>query len=1035
METLILRKIMIKRNIYTFVALAVAMFAISCHHDMSVVPPQNNTTVPEGWVEVEFKANTPLMTEVVVRGADPDGIDVQNLILFCFNDYGLYITHVPATLNPAIETPSLSGSYKAVIPEDTRIIHFVGNQNPDLLDADMFFNRTEDEIQDDMVGASGMIIYWSRFIFSNDGGFQQQLAGANGGEGIKLIRNQAKVSIANPQSSFIDISGFVVTNTYAFGTTAPYHPERRFPILNNASAGDFAWPGDDFVTLPQNRAKMSDITDVYGRTEEYLFEHENSMHDPISVILRGTPAGGGEELYYRVMIIDEEGEQMQIRRNHHYKLNISGKLTYGCKSFDEALSSPATNNVWVAVEDWVNEVSFGDITLAVEQTDVVLGEDRAGTALQLHYTITNSAASVSDADVAEVSWVEGNTVAAHTFNHQFVCSGNRGEGTITLQLLEMGDSPMLEGTLIVKSGRLTRYIHVTLIKTQKFTPVWAATQIYGGEVGELATLKFTVPDDFPFFPFNVYVSVNSLDARTATTGRSLPVVRQGDEGYYGADNGLGYKYVYTVTEPGTQRIYFHSVLQHENGGSDDITLEAEFFESVTKSFQYVSHQKSISVDNLLEARASGVTDEPIYYRLVPRKINAPVRLDITLNDADGRINAGADDEFFIYTRSLDSLVNQSDRDMFGLPNNWEWDCRFYSVDDSYWQQSTNGRLLMFKPTVIDKSGEDMGKYSIFLKTNAAKSDDMLRIASNQPESYSALPGQGDNRYVGNTYRSFIFELATYHPFRFAAQVAIGGGEPVGSWNASPESTILPDAEDELEWSYLPNQRVDINLEITSFKGSDGASVDPFGTSFEVYIDAPMLAIDDSRLTPAMAAKLKPHATIPGRFVYTVDASRDEERKVGNGDSVMFVDDAAGASQQGERKTLPFVTKNITSAGEIVISSQMEVVEFFEKRFRISNELIEGAIKYVDGGVERDVLHNEFVSFAVKRSGVRIGSINITSDGHFTLNLRSEYDFSWREDEVVMSYIHGGKVYERSFASLEELYNMAVIGGQTILLAE
>ena len=1011
-----------------------ASLSVACHHDMNEVPAYDDTSVPEGWVAVEFTANTPVMTEVVVRGADPDGIDVQNLILFCFNDYGLYITHVPATLNPAVETPSLSGTYKALIPEDTRIIHFVGNQNPDLLDADMFVNRTEDEIQDNMVGASGMIIYWSRFIFTNEGGFQQQLAMANNGEGIKLIRNQAKVSVENPQNSYIDISGFIVVNTNAFGTTAPYHPDHRFPILNNVKTGDFAWPNDDFVTLPQNNIKLSDVSDVYTKSEEYVFEHENSMHDPISVILRGRPAGSSEDLYYRVMIIDEEGEQIMIRRNHHYKLNITGKLTYGSKSFDEALVAPATNNVWVAVEDWVNEVSFGDITLAVAETDVVIGEDRAGTALELNYTITNSARSVTADDIAEVKWMEGNTVAAHTFNHQFTPNSNTGNGTITLQLLEMGDSPMLTGTLIVKKGRLSRYIKVTLIKTQKFTPVWAATQIYGGEVGELATLKFTVPDDFPLFPFNVYVSVNSLDARTETTGRSLPVVSNGDEDYYGVDNGLGYKYVYTVTEPGTQRIYFHSVLEHAEGATDDIMLEAEFFETVTKTFRYVSHSNHIGVDGLLEKRAAGVTDEPIYYRLVPRKKNAPVRLDITLNDANGRINAGANDEFFIYTRSLDSLYNQADRDMFNLPNNWEWDCRFYTVDDNYWQQSTNGRLLMFKPTEIAKTGDDVGTYSIFLKTNAAKSDDMVRVASNQPESYSALPGRGGEHYIGNTYRSFIFELATYHPFRFAAQVAISGGEPVGTWNSTPETMHMPDVVDELEWSYLPNQKVDINLEVTSFHGSDSRSVDPFGTAFEIYIDAPMLNIDYSRITPQMAEKLKPHATIPGRFVYTVDASRDEERKVGNGESVKFVDSSAGVSQQGERKTLPFVTTDIISAGEIVISSQMEIVEFFEKRFKVSNGLINGRIQYDDDGTLRDVMSDAFVSFSVKKSGVRIGSMHIAADGEFTLNLRAEYEFSWTEDEILLSYIHNSKVYEATIQSLDALYKMTQ-NSETVVLVE
>lgn len=1016
---------MTKRVSYIFATLlSVAM--IACQHDVDIVVPEVDTT-PEGWVKVEFTANAPVMTEVAVRGVDPDGIDIQNLTLFCFNDYGLYITHVEATLNPAIETPSLSGTYEATIPEDTRIIHFVGNQNPNLYEPEMFVNRTEDEIQDDMVGASGMIIYWSRFIFSNEGSLQQQLATVNGGEGIRLIRNQAKITVENPTNEFITISGWTVTNIHAYGTTAPYHPNKRFPTEGTA----FVWPGEDFVTLPENRIKMSDITDVTTKPEQYIFEHENTLQDPISIILKGRPAGGSEELYYRVMIIDEMGEQLMVRRNHHYKLNITGKLTYGSRTFEEALLAPATNNIWVAVDDWVNEVSYQGVSLAVDQTNVVLGEDRAGQTLELGYTITGSS-TLTSADIAEVSWVDGNHVASHNFNHTFTPNGNEGRGTITIQLHEMGDSAMLEGKLIVKKGRLQRTINIVLIKTQKFTPVWAATQIYGGEIGELATFKFNVPEDFPFFPFNVYVSVNSLDVRTETTGRTLPVVHKGNEGWYGVDNELGYKYVYTVTEPGTQRLYMHSILTHEEGGKDHIMLEAEFFETVNKEFQYASHQNAISVKDLETYSVSGVSDEVIYYRLVPRKINAPVRIDVLLNDVSGTtpqpINAGQNDEFFIYTRTLDSLYNQADRDMFGLPDNWEWDCRFYTVDDSYWQQSTNGRMLMFKPTKFDKSGVETGNYSIFLKTNSSRSDDMIRIASNQPESYSALPGKGNENYAGNTYRSFIYELSTYHPFRFAAQVAIGGGTPVGTWGVATDA----DPVDNLEWSYLPNQQVDINLEITSFQGTDGRSADPFGTEFEIYIDAPMLKLDESRLSPEMAAKLKPHATIPGRFVYTVDASREAERVTGNGQSVLIADTAA-TSQAGERKTLPFVTTGVTTAGEIVISSETEVCEFFEKRFKISNTLIEGNIKYEVDGVQLDVSQSEFVSFAVERTGVRIGSMNITADGAFALNLRAEYSFTWEDDAILLNYIKDGEVYEARYSSLKALYDDVVAKGNAIVL--
>ena len=360
-------------------AAIVAMFTTGCHSDIAEVPVAGSR-VPEGYVEVEFTANTPLMTEVVVRGVDPDGIDVQNLTLFCFNDYGLYITHTEATLNATVETPSLSGTYKAVIPEETRIVHFVANQNPNLYDAAMFVNRTEDEIQDNMVGASGMIIYWSRVIFHNDAGFQDQLADLNNGEGVKLIRNQARISIVAPEDNgYIDIHGFVATNVYAYGTTAPYHPEKRFPT----DGTEFVWPGDDFVTLPANRSKMTEISDVYNRTDEYIFEHENRLQDPVSVIIKGRNAGQSKDKYYRVALIDEYGEQLMIRRNHHYKLNIVGALTYGTDTFEEALSAPATNNIWIAVADWVDEVSFDGITLAVSDTSVVLDESREGGSLEL----------------------------------------------------------------------------------------------------------------------------------------------------------------------------------------------------------------------------------------------------------------------------------------------------------------------------------------------------------------------------------------------------------------------------------------------------------------------------------------------------------------------------------------------------------------------------------------------------------------------------------------------------------------------------
>lgn len=65
--------------------------------------------------------------------------------------------------------------------------------------------------------------------------------------------------------------------------------------------------------------------DVRTASDQYVFESENASDNPVSVILRGHLPGEDTDLYYRVMLIDDEGEQVLIRRNCHYRLNIAGR--------------------------------------------------------------------------------------------------------------------------------------------------------------------------------------------------------------------------------------------------------------------------------------------------------------------------------------------------------------------------------------------------------------------------------------------------------------------------------------------------------------------------------------------------------------------------------------------------------------------------------------------------------------------------------------------------------------------------------------
>lgn len=1047
---------MIKKIIHTAIALvAVSALLVSCVEDELWKNPQ--TGVRDGYIALNFSADIPAMQEVVTRSVDPDGGGVQDMTLFCFDSYGLFITTVTATIADITVT---SGTFSAQVPVNTRRIHFVANQNMTDFKEDQFRNRTESEVMALLEGSSGRMIYWARFACdnSNDASIAEQIE--TSGNSITMLRNHAQVSVANPQNEWIVVTGFVAYNTNAFGTVAPYHPEKGF----NFTLDD--WKNDDFVTLPMKDAKLSDITDVTSATNQYIFESENGINDPVSIIIRGHAPGASDNLYYRIMLVDEEGEQIPVRRNHHYKLNIVGELSYGQETFEAALTAAATNNVWISISDDVNEVENKDYILSVEETYVVV--DAEQTEYQIPYTLKGkNGKTITADDKPQVTWIE-NSVAQHGFENVFEPDGSdECQGTIVLSLFDLGSNEKLEGTLLVKKGQLQRKIKVIKVKRQSFAPSWVGTALYGGlnatdptQGRSHVTVMFTVPETCPaeLFPMKVYISVNELDIRAAS-GMALSLVKEGDRDWYSSGDITtepDYKYLYTVEKPGVQRVYFENILTQASGYNGTLYIEAEHFETMTRTFFFTDHTRTITVEGLNAYNATtsdnpdGFSkDEYVLYRLVPQKRGARVTFDLQLRekptddpdaDMEGEpFNAAENDEFLLYSQNLNYL-----RESQGQVQDYDCEFDIYANASENWWNVNNpqgGRMMMFRPkeSNLDNgefvSGKGTGKYSVYMYTNRAKSEEVVRIASNL-RTYPAVITKNNNdlgNYKGNEYRSVTFELANYNPFRFGARVKYAAGEWQGAAEEPDRSGTddIPETVTPLRWTYRPDQQVDIAFDLTSFKGSDGKSVHPFkdetfevyGSTFEIYIDAPMLRIDDTRLSSYKlnGEKLKAHPTIPGRFIYTASRDRDEERKFGT-DGVVNTDETAD-SQSGERKTLPFVTNTAVSAGDIVISSNQEQVVFYSKTFRVTNSSITGQLKYYNEyNTTEPVPAGEFVAFERVSNNSRIGSVTVTTDGMYELRLRKEYAFNWYSDKVRFHYELDGKVYHSEEGTLADLFS-------------
>ena len=1014
-------------------AALVTIFAIFTSCQIEDILGPGPDMAPEGYMSIEFKAEVPDMDLVQTKAVDPDGGGVQNITVFCFDKNSLFITTVKAEIlsmdDPTSgSSASLGGTFKVLVPDHTETMQLVGNQNLTYFKEDSFRGMSEVEVMADLEASAGRMIYWARKTID------ELKANNSAANPVKLIRNQAKFTLSVKSGVNFVEKGWIVVNTNAFGTVAPYCSEHGFEAPHYIDR--------PFVTLPENTAKLSDFLDVRSGDEEYVFETENRADSPVDFIVKGSQ-NGGPDLYYRISIVDQEGNYIPIYRNHHYTVNITGALSYGQQTYAEALEAPATNNILVSVDDEIRQITDGNITLSVDETFVVIGEDEFPSQPRtwyLHYNVSGR-----DAEQAVVSWIDGNNVALNNFSHSFDYS--TGRGTIIITLREMGELPMREGTLLLQVGRLSRKIKVLTVKEQTFVPAWITTNIYGGSEGQNVTMMFHIPEECPeeLFPMDVLVSVNDLDVRNAS-GMVLPVITATDS-RYGEDNGIGYKYILTVEKPGVQRLYLKTILKHNTDDMVSVTIEAEHFETLTKTATFKEDTDyRILLHNMGTYVGIMPADEVIYYYLVPQKINAPVEIPAYLG-AMYRENPGKDkydevhedqlgtyyvkyvapnvdytgaqnngkpnvDEFLLYSENLDHNHDLPD----GEVNYFD----FYHIDASNWS-NTAGRVMGFLRNTNDK-GNFGG--SFHLKTNKPKADEVVRIASNPQGSKSITTGRAGELAVVDYksalctgtghYKSAVFELSTYHPFHFAATVQDAGRSAVGT-DVSGDSEEI---EETVELTYVPDHKVEISFDVTSFTGNDSEDVDPFGTEFDIYIDAPMLEIDpaDPLYT---SGKITKSTDVTGRYIYHVDASRAEEAGYGS----------------NERKSITFRTKKIVSSGEITISSDESRVVFYKKTFRVQNASIRGKIQYQPkGGSPVAVPEDSFVPFEMLPTYNRIGTMDVNSGGSFELRLREEYKYDWTTDDVKFQFSKDGKVYEKTFTSLQELYNM-VAAGNTIVLTE
>lgn len=928
-------------------ALVVAVIFAACADNTFV---DKRPVVDADHMLITFRTEIPDMQVVTTRNADPDGLGIQSLSLLCFDEAGDFISRV--TLNPSVDADMLGGRFEAVVPQYTKIIHFVANQNFESFNEPGSVGKHENTIIPGLVSSSSMLVYWGRVECPAgqelDAYIQAEFNDPDNGKAVPLYRNQGKITVESGDSGY-EVTGFAVGNEYAFGTVAPFNTETNTFDWSNSS---------QYVSLPADLTKATDPTEVSETDAEYVFENENASGDEVYVIFRAHATGETDEFYYRVSLLDNETQEpLPILRNHHYQIRIMGQLDNGVATFAEAVEAPPVNNIWISIDENIPTVSDGSHVLGVDETfvvyDVAANAQGFRTSLGYTYTTTDGAA-VGEDEKPVVSWLENNVAApgiTNTYN-----TNNDGKGEIGIELLAMGGQTRREGTLLVKQGKLQRTVKIILMQTLDFTPAWVSTQVSSAASGEGVTLMFNIPEETPeeLFPMTVRIganqlnpdiSLNKLDVINRTSaskeewGETITI--DGEE--------IGFKYIYTATAPGVQRIYFKTDL----AGSEQsqISIEADHFTTVTKYYTFSDESATITVKNTYKYDNNGST---VQYLLVPRKINYRVDMEYGLSEATKSGN-----RFMFYSNHLDHYTDEELEDLEILNLK---ECNFELVNEALWE--SGGRVFLFTPVT---QGETT--YKTFMKTNTPDCAEVVRI--------STYPGTDDDPATDvNTvfYKSTTFELANYNPFEFNLATEDG----------SQGSVAL---------SYGPGQRVALSFDVKQTERTDDMGntqlIDPFGTAFDVYIDAPMLTLDEeAQKNRAYLDAGKITVNADGRVVYHVAAQMDEENNYGT----------------GGHKTLVFKTSKIVSAGDILVTAQEDIVGFTPGLLTLTNLPMTGTIVYreAEGGEETPVPAGGFVTFE-RADGTRIGTMTVTENGRFSVRLKPEYRYDWATVGITVHY--------------------------------
>lgn len=532
------------KNIVIYLIASLALFA--CQDEIEV-----EKTMKPGKAALQVSVNIPEY-RIATRAAASFENNLSDVWLLAFDSNGLFIERVHATDLNSGETDGVgSGSFKAEVPEETRIIHVVANyDNWSSFDDNAFLQKDEKEVMPSLYG--NKMVFWGR----------SEVPSLSSPLSVTLFRNQAKVTVQDDASNFT-VTGYALGHISSTGTVVPFIPDMTpNPFIIQ----------DDITTLPPGTLYKTSQSDADCNMEpKYMFENPNYFNDQSYIIIKGR-LDNGPELYYKIQFLDINKKPYTIVRNYQYKVIIKSfsDKAHGSTTFEDAKNAEVSNNIYAEIFKDSPSISDSDNNrLTVSRLNFLF--TKGGTLdVTAHYT-ENEVPNDGQISIS-VQEDRGSIVSGLSYD---------GNGNITARIAKVS-AGQNEATLLVKAGELSRVITVTSSTLYSFDPATLSPELYTGKDQDV-TLSFRIPDVIPNYLFPLKCEVTTKYLNPTDPNKNLEI---------NFEDGI-YKYVYWVYSPGIKELNFKTSLDNSN---ETITIENDYFK--TAEIKLISHQfEGVSVNN------------------------------------------------------------------------------------------------------------------------------------------------------------------------------------------------------------------------------------------------------------------------------------------------------------------------------------------------------------------------------------------------------------------------------------------------------